>query len=76
MAEWDKAGRLSAADPKTRRRQIAALTASDDPAVKLTIDQLTDRIAMLGDVRGRVSLMKRDLANIMRSFSALEREQK
>ena len=76
MAEWDKAGRLSAADPTTRRRQIAALTASDDPAVKLTIDQLTDRIAMLGDVRGRVSLMKRDLANIMRSFSALEREQK
>jgi hypothetical protein len=31
---------------------------------------------MLGDVRGRVSLMKRDLANIMRSYSALEREQK
>jgi hypothetical protein len=76
MAEWDKAGRLSAADPATRRRQIAALTASGDPAVKLTIDQLTDRIAMLGDVRGRVSLMKRDLANIMRFHSALEREQK
>ena len=76
MAEWDKAGRLSAADPATRRRQIAALTASGDPAVKLTIDQLTDRIAMLGDVRGRVSLMKRDLANIMRCYSALERGQK
>ena len=76
MAEWDKAGRLSAADPTTRRRQIAALTASDDPAVKLTIDQLTDRIAMLGDVRGRVSLMKRDLADIMRSYSAPKREQK
>jgi hypothetical protein len=76
MVEWDKAGRLSAADPATRRRQIAALIASGDPAVKLTIDQLTDRIAMLGDVRGRVSLMKRDLANIMRFYSALEREQK
>ena len=37
MAEWDKAGRLSAADPATRRRQIASLTASGDPAVKLTI---------------------------------------
>jgi hypothetical protein len=76
MAEWDKAGRLSATDPAMRKQQIAALTASGDPTAKLTIDQLSDRIAMLGDVRGRVSLMKRDLATIMRSYSTPEREQK
>ncbi|HEY2469997.1 MAG TPA: hypothetical protein VGI45_19425 [Terracidiphilus sp.] len=76
MAEWEKAGRLSATNPAMRSQQIAALTASGDPKVKLTIDQLTDRIAMLGDVRGRVSLMKRDLATIMRSYSTPDREQK
>jgi hypothetical protein len=49
MAEWDKAARLSATDPAMRKQQIVALTASGDPTVKLTIDQLSDRIAMLGD---------------------------
>lgn len=76
VVEWEKAGRLSATDPAMRSQQIAALTASGDPKVKLTIDQLTDRIAMLGDVRGRVSLMKRDLATIMRSYSTPERKQR
>ena len=39
-----------------------------DTKVKISIDDLTDRIAMLTDVSGRVSLMKRDLALIMRSY--------
>jgi hypothetical protein len=33
----------------------------------LTISDLTDRIGMLGDVAGRISLMKRDLAALMRA---------
>jgi hypothetical protein len=69
MAEWDKAGRLSENDSPQRRQKITALTTSGDPNVKVSIDDLTDRIAMLGDVRGRVSLIKRDLAQLIRSFS-------
>jgi hypothetical protein len=52
------------------------VSASGYPTVKLTIDQLSDGIAMLGDIRGRVSLKKRDLATIMGSYSTPEREQK
>jgi hypothetical protein len=31
----------------------------------VSIADLTDRFAMLGDVRGRVSLIKRDLAQLV-----------
>ena len=33
----------------------------------LRIDDLSDRMAMLGDVTGQVGLMKRDLGELMRS---------
>jgi hypothetical protein len=36
-------------------------------AGRLSNDVLTDRFAMLADVSGRVSLMKRDLAVLLRS---------
>ncbi|WP_419806473.1 hypothetical protein [Terriglobus sp.] len=66
-AQWTRAGRL---DPSqaSRHHDIAPLTSSADPAVKVTIQDLTNRIAMLVDVSGRVSLMKRDLAVLMRSM--------
>jgi hypothetical protein len=70
LAERNRTGRLSAVNSAQRQFKIAALTSSDDPNVKVSIGDLTDRIAMLGDVRGRVSLMKRDLASFLRSFSA------
>ena len=76
LAEWNTAGRLSAMDPATRQKKIATLTTSDDPTVKVSIDDLTDRIAMLGDVRGRVSLMKRDLASFIRPYLAAPDGQK
>ena len=62
-AGWVKAGRLTASGGQS----VAALTTSNDPAVKVSIDDLSSRIAMLGDVRGRVSLMKRDLAVLRRA---------
>ena len=76
LAEWNTAGRLSATDPAKRQKKIATLTTSDDPNVKVSIDDLTDRIAMLGDVRGRVSLMKRDLATFIRPYLAAPDGQK
>ena len=48
--------------------QVAALTSSSNPKVRISINDLSNRIGMLMDVSGRVSLMKRDLAAIMRSY--------
>lgn len=36
-----------------------------DSDVRISIDDLADRLAMLGDVRARVSLIKRDLARLV-----------
>lgn len=68
MEEWVRAGRLDASDPAKRQQKITVLSTSMDTKGKLSIDDLTDRIAMLTDVSGRVSLMKRDLAVLMRSY--------
>ena len=70
MEQWTNAGRLDAADSARRQHRIAVLSTSMDNKVKISIDDLTDRIAMLTDVNGRVSLMKRDLAVIVRACSA------
>lgn len=66
-AEWRQAGRIGPAGTKTDQ-QIARLTSSLDTKKKLSIDDLSDRIAMLWDVTGRVGLMKRDLAELMMSM--------
>jgi lipocalin len=65
---WVKVGRLDASDSVQQRQKVAALTTSQSKDVKVSIDDLTDRIAMLADVSGRASLMKRDLAVLMRSY--------
>jgi len=70
LAQWDRAGRLPASDSGARKQKIAVLVSTGDPKVKVSIEDLTDRIAMLGDVRGRVALMKRDLAALLRSFTS------
>ena len=69
-AAWIKAGRLDASNPAKQQQKIKAVSTSEDPQVRVSIDDLSDRIAMLGDVMGRVSLMKRDLAALMRSYSS------
>lgn len=65
QAEWVRSGRISARAGQSSNAP-AALTSSNDPSVKVSISDLSSRIAMLGDVRGRVSLMKRDLAALRR----------
>ena len=51
-------------------QKIARLTSSLHEKTRLSIDDLSDRMAMLGDVTERVGLMKRDLAGVMRSVGA------
>jgi hypothetical protein len=67
MAEWIRVGRLGPAGSPKTEKQIARLTSSLDDKTKLSIQDISDRIAMLGDVTGRVGLIKRDLAALMLS---------
>ncbi len=68
---WIGASRLNAGTEDAKARQkLTVATVSEDPQVKLSIEDLTNRIAMLGDVQGRVSLIKRDLATLMISDQA------
>jgi hypothetical protein len=73
MAEWKQAGRVGPLGSPKTDQQISRLTSSLDHKTKLSIDDLSDRIAMLGDVTGRVGLMKRDLAALMFSVRAGKR---
>ena len=66
-AEWVRAGRLPAAAGR-EQSQMAILGSSNDPSVKVSISDISNRIAMLGDVRGQVALMKRDLSVLRRVF--------
>ncbi len=67
--QWMRSGRLLTAGSKKEQQTVTALTASQRPDVKVSIDDLTNRMAMLNDVLGRVSLMKRDLAVLMSSYT-------
>jgi hypothetical protein len=69
-AEWQSSGRLPKTGGLDRTKTIELLTTSMDQNVKIDADTLTNRIAMLSEVRGRVLLMKRDLADLLRSLNA------
>jgi hypothetical protein len=47
---------------------IHRMTSSMETKTKLSIDDISTRISMLADVAGRIGLMKRDLAKLMRSI--------
>ena len=66
-SSWIDAGVISGSgDPKSLRK-LDKMATSGHQEVKLTISDLTDRIGMLGDVAGRISLMKRDMAALLRA---------
>jgi len=67
-SEWVQSGRLATSGSAQSQRKLEALTSSEDDQVKVSISDLSDRIAMLEDVSGRVSLLKRDVAVLARSF--------
>jgi hypothetical protein len=68
LAEWAETGRIGRPDLPQSQGKIDLLTSSMNKGAKLSIDTITDRLAMVADVRGRVLLMKRDLANLLRSL--------
>ena len=72
MQQWAEDGRLDAPGSPKRDKKIASLTSSMSKTTKVSISDLEDRNAMLGDVAGRVALMKRDMASMMRSLHSAD----
>jgi len=68
IQEWIALGRLDPLDTPKGKREVDLMTSALAPKQKLRIDDLTNRAIMLADVAGRVSLMKRDLAELMRAL--------
>ncbi len=68
IAKWRREGRLTQS-PSKSKNNIAGLSGNISQSRKLSISDLDDRVAMLQDVSAQVSLMKRELSEILRSCS-------
>lgn len=69
IAKWQREGKLVQNKSSKAEGRVDAVTGHISQAHKFSIDELDDRVAMLQDVRARVSLMKRELGQIMRGLS-------
>ena len=67
IAKWRSEGRV-AQSPSKSKNNVEALTGNISQSRRLSISDLDDRVAMLQDIRARVSLMKRELSEILRSL--------
>lgn len=68
LAEWLEADRIGPLDSPEAKPKIGLLTDTDAAEKKLKLDLLSERGAMLADVRDEVSLMKRDLRDLVRAI--------
>lgn len=68
LAQWLAVGRVPPLDSPQGAPKIALLTDTDAANKKLDMDLLAERAAMLADVRDVVSVMKRDLADLLRGM--------
>ena len=68
LAEWRRAGRFLPSDSPRSKPKIALLTGTDAANKKLSMDLLSERAAMLADVRDEVAVMKRVLGEILREI--------
>jgi hypothetical protein len=66
LAQWLAAGRVPPLDSPQAAPKIALLTDTDATNKKLDMDLPAERAAMLADVRDEVSVMKRDLGDLLR----------
>jgi hypothetical protein len=70
IAKWRGEGRIQQDGSPKGKRRIQSLSGNNFQALRLNMDELNDRVAMLRDSRARVSLMKRELSEILRGLSA------
>jgi hypothetical protein len=75
IAKWQREGRLKQDGSPKGGRRIEALSGNVSQMRRLSINELDDRVAMLLDVRARVSLMKRGLSEVLRALSAAKSNQ-
>ncbi|HEV7374005.1 MAG TPA: hypothetical protein VGN95_04775 [Pyrinomonadaceae bacterium] len=75
IAKWRSEGRLKQDGTPKGGRRIEALSGNISQMRRLSINELDDRVAMLLDVRARVSLMKRGLSELLRALSAAKSNQ-
>ena len=73
LAEWLAAGRISLDSTHKSKQKIALLTSTNAADKNLHLDSLGERGAMLADVRNRVSLMNRDLRELMQGLRPSQR---
>jgi hypothetical protein len=69
---WLELKRLDSLTTDSGRIKIEHVTSMPDQHVTLTVDDLEDRIAMLQDVRAKLSYLKRDLAALLASLPDLD----
>ena len=70
IAKWRSEGRINQDGSLKGDRRIEAMSSNISQLRKLSISEMSDRVAMLLDVRATVSLMKRGLSEIVRGLSA------
>jgi hypothetical protein len=66
LAAWTAAGRIGPSDSVQWKPRIALLTSTNAADKELSIELMNERAAMLADVADQVSLMKQDLAALLR----------
>ena len=69
ISEWVKQDRIGAPAAPASQAKIDRMTSGINNHVRLSIGDLSDRNAMLSDVRSRVSLMNRDLRDLTKAVS-------
>ena len=72
LRTWLELKRLDSLDSASGRTKLQHVTSMPDQHPKLTVDDLEDRIAMLQDVRAKLSYLKRDLALLLVSLPPLQ----
>jgi hypothetical protein len=68
LAGWVAAGRIAPPDSPQWKRRVALLTSTNAADKDLNIELMNERAAMLADVGDQVSLMKHDLADLLRGL--------
>jgi hypothetical protein len=69
IGEWEQVGRIGPPSAPESQKKISKLTSRIADHAKLSIGDLTDRSAMLMDLRSRLSLMNRDLHDLMKAIA-------
>jgi hypothetical protein len=70
IAKWQSEGRIEKDNSAKGSRRIDSSIGIVCEPRKLKIGDLDNRVAMLLDIRAKISLMKRNLSEILRSLSA------